>query len=204
MYKIGIYKITSPSNKIYIGQSRNIDKRFLKYKRLICERQVKLYNSFIKYGVNEHIFEIIEECEFEKMNIRERYWQDYFNVIGNNGLNLCLTETSEKPFIFSDETIEKLKAKKTSETKNKISESRKGIIFSNETKKRMSEAQKGKKHSLEQNEKFRISKSKVILNQETGIFYIGLKEASDSVNIKIYKLRYMLSNSNKKSPFIYV
>lgn len=39
MYKIGIYKITSPSNKVYIGQSRNIDKRLLKYKRLICERQ---------------------------------------------------------------------------------------------------------------------------------------------------------------------
>lgn len=68
----------------------------------------------------------------------------------------------------------------------------------------MSDAQKGKKHSLEQNEKFRISKSKIILNLETGIFYIGLKEASDSVNIKIYKLRYMLSNSNKKSSFIYV
>lgn len=66
----------------------------------------------------------------------------------------------------------------------------------------MSEAQKGKKHSLEQNEKFRISKSKIILNIETGIFYIGLKEASDSVNIKIYKLRLL---ANKiKSPFTYV
>ena len=30
----GIYKIISPSNKIYVGQSWNIEKRFKKYKNL--------------------------------------------------------------------------------------------------------------------------------------------------------------------------
>ena len=31
---IGIYKITSPSNKIYIGQSLDIDRRFKTYKNI--------------------------------------------------------------------------------------------------------------------------------------------------------------------------
>jgi len=34
---IGIYKITSPSNKVYIGQSINIEKRFKSYKRYDCK-----------------------------------------------------------------------------------------------------------------------------------------------------------------------
>lgn len=31
---VGIYKITSPTNKIYIGQSKNIRKRFNNYQNL--------------------------------------------------------------------------------------------------------------------------------------------------------------------------
>ena len=46
--KIGIYKITSPSNKIYIGKSNNINRRFKEYIKLRCKQQPKLYNSFKK------------------------------------------------------------------------------------------------------------------------------------------------------------
>lgn len=42
MVKIGIYKIKSPSNRIYIGQSWDIDKRLNYYKRLLCKSQIKL------------------------------------------------------------------------------------------------------------------------------------------------------------------
>jgi len=34
----GIYKITSPTNKVYIGQSTNILFRFRAYKRLNCKK----------------------------------------------------------------------------------------------------------------------------------------------------------------------
>ena len=57
---IGIYKITSPSGKIYVGQSWNIEKRFFRYKSLACKAQCKLYASFKKYGVKNHIFEYVE------------------------------------------------------------------------------------------------------------------------------------------------
>ena len=47
MNQIGIYKITSPSNKVYVGQSININARFKSYLRLSSnKKQSRLYNSF--------------------------------------------------------------------------------------------------------------------------------------------------------------
>jgi len=60
--KQGIYKITSPSGRVYIGQSVNIEKRFKKYVRLDCKEQTRLYRSFKKHGVENHMLEIIELC----------------------------------------------------------------------------------------------------------------------------------------------
>lgn len=86
---IGIYKITSPSNKVYIGQSTNIEKRWKGYstnKKKIKE-QTKLFNSFRKYGVDNHKFEIIEECTKDKLNDKEVYWIEFYNSV-NAGLNV--------------------------------------------------------------------------------------------------------------------
>ena len=69
---IGIYKITNPNGKVYIGQSVDIEKRLSNYKRLsqsILE-QPAIYNSLLKHGVENHIFEIIEECIIELLNER--------------------------------------------------------------------------------------------------------------------------------------
>ena len=63
---IGVYKITSPTNKIYIGQSTNIEKRKKSYSKLKCKDQTKLYSSLIKYGWENHTFEIIEELDSDK------------------------------------------------------------------------------------------------------------------------------------------
>ena len=41
-------------------------------------------------------FEIIEQCILTQLNERERYWQDYYDVLGINGLNCKLTETKDK------------------------------------------------------------------------------------------------------------
>ena len=82
----GIYKITSPSNRIYIGQSSNVKERFKAYKQLQKRKFLtKLYRSFLKYGIENHKFEIIEECLPELLNERERFWQDYYNVNSKKG-----------------------------------------------------------------------------------------------------------------------
>ena len=130
---IGIYKITSPSGKIYIGQSINIEKRFSNYYTLkkSTKNQIRLYNSFIKYQVENHIFEIIEECNIDLLNERERYWQEHFNVIGKNGLNCQLTNTLIKKKLVSFETKNKMSIakkgkKQTIEHKNKVTLSKIG------------------------------------------------------------------------------
>ena len=155
---IGIYKITSPSNKVYIGQSVDIKKRFYNYKSLSCKSQTIIYNSFKKYGVDNHQFDIVEECPIELLNERERYWQDYYNVIYKNGLNCLLTKTTDKSGKLSKETIDKIKENrkgipskfKDSKSRNlKISKSLIGKKLSEEHKKSLSIAQTGLKRSPE-------------------------------------------------------
>lgn len=105
---IGIYKITSPTNRVYIGQSINIDNRWDKYKSLSnCKRQPRLYRSFLKYGCINHIFEIIEQCDETNLNNKERFWQDYYDVIGKKGLNCILTTSDHSSGILSKETKRK-------------------------------------------------------------------------------------------------
>jgi len=108
MNKRGIYKITNPKGKIYIGQSINIEKRKKDYEFLNCKKQYKILNSIKKYGWDKHSFELIEECSLEQLNERERYWQDFYNVLVD-GLNLKLTQTNDKSGKHSNETIQKLK-----------------------------------------------------------------------------------------------
>lgn len=101
--KCGIYKITSPTSRVYIGQSVNIKKRFRDYRCLNCKKQPALFNSLTKHSSKNHIFEIIEECPKELLNKRERYWQDFYDVL-KNGLNCVLTESNSLPFIISEST----------------------------------------------------------------------------------------------------
>lgn len=54
-----IYKITSPTGKIYIGQSWDINKRLYSYKKVYCTGQPKLYNSIKKYGWDNHMIKIV-------------------------------------------------------------------------------------------------------------------------------------------------
>ena len=43
---IGIYKITNPKGKVYIGQSIDINRRFNEYQKMLCSQSKKLYYSF--------------------------------------------------------------------------------------------------------------------------------------------------------------
>ena len=126
--KIGIYKITSPSNRVYIGQSVNIKRRERRYSLSTCKKQTRLYNSIKKYGWKNHVFEVIEECKVEELNKRERFWQDHYDVLGPNGLNCLMTTTESKSGYMSKESREKL------------SNSNKGKVFSKKHKNNISKA----------------------------------------------------------------
>jgi len=144
---IGIYKITSPSGKIYIGQSVHIQNRFTAYRRLAnCSEQHKLFRSFLKYRVGNHIFEIIEECQLENLNTRERHWQEFYHTV-QNGLNCMLTRDEHRSGKHSEETIEKMRIaakgkQKSPEHASKIRQIRIGTKQSEETKQKRKETLK--------------------------------------------------------------
>lgn len=152
---VGIYKITSPSEKVYIGQSVNIKKRWSYYKKPYflkdTNKQTKLVNSFLSHGVNNHTFEVIHECEIEELNRLERHYQDLYNSM-EKGLNCILTETENKKRVITDEVRYKMgsanRGKKLSEDqKQKIKNS-----FTQEVRKRISkgaEKRKGIKQTKE-------------------------------------------------------
>ena len=78
---IGIYKITNTiNNKIYIGQSVNIAKRWTQYKN-IYDYTIKtpIIKAIEKYGINNFKFEIIETCSIEDLDEREIYWIKYYD-----------------------------------------------------------------------------------------------------------------------------
>lgn len=76
----GIYKITNTVNgKFYIGSSKNIKRRWLEHKNQLQENRHAndhLQRSWNKYGADCFCFEIIEECEEERLLEREQYYID--------------------------------------------------------------------------------------------------------------------------------
>jgi group I intron endonuclease len=152
---IGIYKITNPKGRVYIGQSIDLEKRKQQYRRGVnYKNQTKLHNSLVKYGFSEHIFEIVQECTVEQLNERERYWQEYYNALVK-GLNCRLTETADKSGKLSENTKKKISKANTGEKNGMYrkthSEEAKAKIraasllrtHTEEAKKRMSELKKG-------------------------------------------------------------
>lgn len=86
-----IYKITSPSGKKYVGQTRDVIKRKYVYKHNKCVKQKMLYASLLKYGFDNHTFEVLEEVEDHLGDDAEIKWieaeQSYYL---NGGMNLTL------------------------------------------------------------------------------------------------------------------
>lgn len=152
--KQGIYKITSPSNKIYIGQSIDIEQRWKDYKNVKKNIGPKIKNSLLKYGPKNHKFEIIEECSVDLLKEKEIYWKNYYLKILNNDWEQVL---------FC-ELYDRGGGPKSEYTKQKISQANKGKIFSEEHKRKIGESKIGNQYALgfkfNQESKNKISDSK--------------------------------------------
>lgn len=86
----GIYKITCIENgKVYIGQSVDLKSRFrdhIKAGLSYATATNKLYQEMQAKGVENFLFEILEETPRDRLNEREVYWIEMFDS-KNNGLN---------------------------------------------------------------------------------------------------------------------
>ena len=194
----GIYKITSPTGKIYIGQSVDIERRWADHRSMPkSDKGNLLYNSFLSHGVDSHKFEILERCSKEMLNERERYYiKKYDTFDTEHGLNL--TKGGDSKVVFSKKTLQKMsEAKKGVRSKHLIgykhSKETRDILrkksmgnknwlgkhHSEETKEKLRQANLGKKHSEETKEKLRIL--------STGRKYPNKKKPTEETKAKIAK-----------------
>lgn len=159
----GIYYIKNlKNNKIYIGQSLNIERRIKRHIRELkneYHHNKHLQKSFKKYGIDNFEFNVLEITD--NLNEREMYWIKYYNSINPlNGYNKTYGGDSEEP---NDET--KLKLSKAFKGKPKSEEHKKNLWMNREKKqtpivnkvKIKSSGMKGKKHSEET--KLKLSKA---------------------------------------------
>lgn len=125
---IGIYKITNKINGLsYIGQSVNIAHRWRHHK---IGGELAIGLAIQKYGVENFIFEIIEECSVELLDERERYWILTLNTLTPNGYNIKLADScrgeDNAMSILTQAQVEELRkiyANKTYKTTKEIYES---------------------------------------------------------------------------------
>lgn len=82
----GVYKITNNiTNECYVGSSKDIMKRWTCHKApstWALRPGMKLYQAFIKYGLDNFKFEILEETA--ELKDREQYWIDQLKANYNN------------------------------------------------------------------------------------------------------------------------
>lgn len=163
-----IYGILSPTNKIYVGQTWNLLRRWKSYFKLGCKSQTYLFNSLKFHGVNNHKFFVIEEiknCDQNILNEKELFhWRSYINN-GFGSLNIREPKGSKGKLSESTRqkiSIKKLGKKSSEETKKLLSDlmrgkrigeknpmygkigANKGKKFSLESRLKMSESHKGK------------------------------------------------------------
>jgi hypothetical protein len=105
---VTIYKITNPSGKVYVGQTNNLKRRKREYKALKCKTQVKLLNSLIKHGYENHIFKVLDEVEKQYADDTEAYYIAVYKSF-KEGLNM--TEGGRSPMTHKGKTH--YKSKKT-------------------------------------------------------------------------------------------
>jgi group I intron endonuclease len=201
---IGIYKVTSPTGRVYIGQSLDIQRRWRGYKDRLCKTQVKLNRSFRKYGVDAHTFEVILECPIDKLNYYERHYQELYCTVSRKGLNCRLTQTDTRSGVLSEETRKKigrankgklsgkkrpegcverrLKTREANGANERVSKLYTGRKLPKEIIEKISRTTKGRKKSKEHIKKAAEGKYKPLLYIESGVVYSSRKEATKVFN----------------------
>ena len=162
-----IYKHTSKtSGKVYIGQTNNINVRWKPGAYRNC---AKFYAAIQKYGWDDFEHEILEDnLTLEEANQRETYYIELYDSI-NNGYNL---NTGGDNHLASEET------------RNKMSQTRKGVPHSPEHNLAISKALTGYKQTEEHKLHNRLAQHRRPVECiETGIIYESLSEAQRQTGI---------------------
>lgn len=155
---VSIYAIENPSGSFYIGQSIKTKRRFTRYRAMDCKSQVGLYNSFKKYGVNNHKFSILHLLPYDiDRKVLDNYELFYYTIYKSAGFKMLnIKQAFGRGGEIADSTKEKIRQANfsrtykphTDEAKLKMSLALKGRKTgppSQETRDKISKAQIGKK-----------------------------------------------------------
>jgi group I intron endonuclease len=150
---IAIYKITSPTEKVYVGQSIVVEARWAAYRNGYSQRQAKLHASFIKHGVDQHRFEVLRELPDDTPQIvidrHEQLFMDLYREAGYELLNLRSAGSTGR---HSQESRQRMRGKLgvwmtgrtlSPATIEKRTAKQRGMKRSAETKQRLSESKIG-------------------------------------------------------------
>lgn len=116
----GVYLIVSPTNGRYVGSSKNLNKRFNRYKNLACKKQYAIYASLKKYGFDNHKFIVLKNCDESELLFWERCFGDIYLASANfhNGLNIVLPGYDDVPKVLEEEFRKKVSLKQIERFKN--------------------------------------------------------------------------------------
>ena len=207
--KIGIYKITNLINsKLYIGKSKDIENRYKKHlTQLKHNNHINKHfqNSFNKYGEDNFLYEIIEECELNLLNDKEKYWINYYDC--SNPLFGYNKTKGGDGLIATDEIKSKISksllgVKHSEERKLNQSKSHIGLILSEETKEKQSISQTKRFQDKNEINKHRIAMSKksVIqydLNNNFIQEFISIREAERITGVNSSSISRVCNNERK-------
>jgi len=152
----GIYRIENLINhKIYIGSSQNIEDRIQKHTYMLDDHNhinKHLQNAFNKYGFDNFVYDILIECDPDKLLYYEQRFMDAWKPDYN------ISKVAGKPSLTPDiikKISESMRGKKASPgTRSKMSESQKGNSnclghrHTIETRNKISDSLLGNKHSV--------------------------------------------------------
>lgn len=175
-----IYRIISPTNKIYIGQTWDIINRLGNYRNIECKYQTKIYNSLRKYGFENHKFEIVREFSMGiSQLLLDEYEKYYWNCYKDGGFEMLNIREPGRG------------GKLAEETKLKMSISRKGRKHTEESNKKRSESNKGKKRSQYTRDRMSANRPKggdafnanAVMNTATGEIWPTIKQCAEANDI---------------------
>ena len=88
----GIYKITNQkTGECYIGQAVDVRQRWYSHAKcgigIDTPQGNKLYAAMLEYGLDDFSFELLEECNGNELDAKEKYFIELYqsNIYGYNG-----------------------------------------------------------------------------------------------------------------------
>ena len=208
-----IYKYTSPSGKVYIGQTcQTIANRARKNGERYKEC-THFWRAIQKYGWENFTLDILEDnLNSQEANEKEAYYISLYDSTNpKKGYNLKEGGNQAK---MSDEIKKKLSKARlgmhhSEATKEKISNALKNKPKSEEHKKKLSEAAKNRdsngfanhKHSEETKQKIADKNSKAVFCVETGIIYKSAAEACRALGKKSNHISDCINNPDRYKTF---